>query len=193
MIGGNTSRERGDRAEWRQEGISGAHAIVFVRRRHCLKPLGEPRHEVGRWLDGRQASHNHQAPSDRRVLSSTPIADVHMAQHLRHFNGGEQVIDVRNVFASELATIHRNGSLAGEQDRHSVPAGPAAVPGQRGRGARGFRAPPGPQSMLGWMIEANAFRARFSRDFTVPRLHSVISAISSYDLPSSSRSTNTCR
>ena len=49
------------------------------------------------------------------------------------------------------------------------------------------------QSSQGSMIAANAFRARFSRDFTVPRLQSVISAISSYDFPSSSRSTNTCR
>ena len=36
----------------------------------------------------------------------------------------------------------------------------------------GYRSP-------GSMIAANAFRARFSRDFTVPRLHAVISAISS--------------
>src|SRR6185437_5544323 len=47
------------------------------------------------------------------------------------------------------------------------------------------------QSIFGSMIDANALRARLSRDFTVPRLQSVISAISSYDLPSSSRSTNT--
>lgn len=50
-----------------------------------------------------------------------------------------------------------------------------------------------PQSIWGSMIAANAVRARFRRDFTVPRLQSVISAISSYDLPSSSRSTNTWR
>ena len=49
------------------------------------------------------------------------------------------------------------------------------------------------QSIFGSMIDANAFRALFSRDFTVPRLQSVMSAISSYDFPSSSRRTNTCR
>lgn len=49
------------------------------------------------------------------------------------------------------------------------------------------------QSIFGSMIDANALRARFSLDFTVPRLQSVMSAISSYDLPSSSRNTNTCR
>ena len=49
------------------------------------------------------------------------------------------------------------------------------------------------QSTQGSMISAKALRARFRRDFTVPRLQSVISAISSYDFPSSSRSTNTSR
>ena len=48
------------------------------------------------------------------------------------------------------------------------------------------------QSSAGAMISANEFRARFSRDFTVPRLQDVISAISSYDFPSSSRRMNTC-
>lgn len=48
-------------------------------------------------------------------------------------------------------------------------------------------------SSPGAMIAANALRARFSRDFTVPRLQAVISAISSYDFPSSSRRTKTCR
>lgn len=47
--------------------------------------------------------------------------------------------------------------------------------------------------IAGSMISANAARARLSRDFTVPRLHPVISAISSYGFPSSSRSTNTWR
>lgn len=45
----------------------------------------------------------------------------------------------------------------------------------------------------GLTISAKAARARFSRLFTVPRLQWVISAISSYERPSSSRSTNTCR
>jgi len=49
------------------------------------------------------------------------------------------------------------------------------------------------QSIFGSMIDANAFRARFNLDFTVPRLQSVMSAISSYDFPSSSRRTNTWR
>ena len=50
-----------------------------------------------------------------------------------------------------------------------------------------------PQSRKGSMIDAKEFRARLSLDFTVPRLHDVISAISSYDFPSSSRRTNTSR
>lgn len=45
----------------------------------------------------------------------------------------------------------------------------------------------------GAMMSAKAVRARLRRDFTVPRFTPVISAISSYDLPSSSRSTNTSR
>ena len=45
----------------------------------------------------------------------------------------------------------------------------------------------------GSMISAKEFRARFNRDFTVPRLQCVISLISSYERPSSSRSTNTSR
>lgn len=45
----------------------------------------------------------------------------------------------------------------------------------------------------GSMISANALRARFRRDFTVPRLQWVISAISSYERPSISRNTNTSR
>ena len=49
-----------------------------------------------------------------------------------------------------------------------------------------------PQSNAGAMISANELRARFSRDFTVPRLQDVISAISSYDFPSSSRRMKTC-
>ena len=54
--------------------------------------------------------------------------------------------------------------------------------------------PPGPSySRCGAIMDANALRARFSLDFTVPRLQAVMSAISSYDLPSNSRSTNTWR
>ena len=53
--------------------------------------------------------------------------------------------------------------------------------------------PPLPYSSHGAMISAKEFRARLRRDFTVPRLQSVISAISSYDLPSSSRRTKTWR
>jgi len=49
------------------------------------------------------------------------------------------------------------------------------------------------QSTMGATIRAKLFRARFSRLFTVPRLVSVISAISSYVLPSSSRRTKTRR
>jgi hypothetical protein len=45
----------------------------------------------------------------------------------------------------------------------------------------------------GSIISANEFRARFSLDFTVPRLQCVISAISSYERPSISRKTNTSR
>ena len=48
-------------------------------------------------------------------------------------------------------------------------------------------------SSPGSMMAAKEFLARFSLLFTVPRLQPVISAISSYDLPSSSRSTKTCR
>ena len=54
--------------------------------------------------------------------------------------------------------------------------------------------PPGrPYRTSGATTSANAARARLSRLFTVPRFTPVISAISSYDFPSSSRSTNTSR
>ena len=52
---------------------------------------------------------------------------------------------------------------------------------------------PHPQSRRGAMILAKLFRARFSRLFTVPRLHPVMSAISSYVFPSNSLRTNTIR
>ena len=44
---------------------------------------------------------------------------------------------------------------------------------------------------IGEMIRAKLLRARFKRLFTVPRLHPVISAISSYVFPSSSLRTKT--
>lgn len=49
------------------------------------------------------------------------------------------------------------------------------------------------QSIMGAMMCAKLFRARFSRLFTVPRLQPVISAISSYVFPSISRRTKTMR
>lgn len=57
----------------------------------------------------------------------------------------------------------------------------------------GSRWPLWPQPSQGPIISAKLFRALFRRDLTVPRLVCVISAISSYDLPSSSRSTKTLR
>jgi len=42
-----------------------------------------------------------------------------------------------------------------------------------------LRIPPGNQSTSGAMIRAKLFRARFNRDFTVPRFTPVMSAISS--------------
>ena len=56
-----------------------------------------------------------------------------------------------------------------ERPRRTLPAGPLAHPVPSGRA----------QSMSGAMMEAKLFRARFSRLFTVPKLHPVISAISS--------------
>ena len=56
-----------------------------------------------------------------------------------------------------------------------------------------FKAVPPGYLTSGAMISAKAVRARLRRDLTVPRLTPVMSAISSYDFPSSSRRTKTSR
>lgn len=100
--------------------------------------------------------------------------------HLCELYSRKRVIDVCDVFFVELATIHEGdmGWRRVPDDCGRVPPRPELRPGQ---------------STYGAIISAKEFRARFSLDLTVPRLHSVISAISSYDLPSSSRRMNTLR
>ncbi len=72
----------------------------------------------------------------------------------------------------------------------------AAPPAGADGAARRSECPPGggsDQSIMGAMMWAKLFRARFNRLFTVPRLQEVMSAISSYVFPSISRSTKTIR
>ncbi len=79
--------------------------------------------------------------------------------------------------------------VQGRDDLGSTAPAPATHPeiatAPAGLACRGRSAlhPGRVQSTMGAMIWAKLFRARFSRLFTVPRLHPVISAISSYVLP----------
>ena len=97
--------------------------------------------------------------------------------------GRERVIGEREVGDPELLTVHAGGFGIAEGYTRARAEFPA-----RSTSPAGVRYP-----IAGSMISAKAARARFSRDFTVPRLQPVISAISSYGFPSSSRSTNTWR
>jgi len=135
--------------------------------------------------------------------------------HRIHLDGRQQIINECDVLILEFATIHQAQPFGCGATTcvESVPCGQRPVPeysarralaspefgtktdwNKTGEASCGLaRSLPHllVQSIFGSMIDANAFRALFSRDFTVPRLQSVMSAISSYDFPSSSRSTNT--
>jgi len=135
-----------------------------------------------------------------------------MLLHRRHLGGRQNIVHEHHVVLSKCATIHRALRLLDKATLRSIsryPVGHGRFQNNPRLGA--LRALPTAkkqarpvslacslyqsivQSIFGSMIDANALRARLSLDFTVPRLQSVISAISSYDLPSSSRRTNTCR
>ena len=140
-----------------------------------------------------------------------------MPLHRLHLDGGKQIINECDVLASEIRDNPSGSTLwygattcvsrypVGNDRFQNNSARRALASPELEQNALGTkRARPvaaSPvfachllvQSIFGSMIDANAFRALFSRDFTVPRLQSVMSAISSYDFPSSSRRTNTCR
>src|SRR5581483_11926755 len=109
-----------------------------------------------------------------------------MRAHRRQFDFVERVVNERCVVIAKTAAVH---------GRPAYPRKWTGVPPEPKKNRLGAQHSGGlyRQRNAGAMISANEVRARFNRDFTVPRLHAVISAISSYDLPSSSRRMNTCR
>ncbi len=104
---------------------------------------------------------------------------------LTHETGISVAIGYAGSFGRETrfgACVRRGVGMNAHAFTDLVPNGLAKVAPRSGR-----------YLTSGSMISANAVRARLSRDLTVPRFTPVMSAISSYDLPSSSRSTNTSR
>ena len=174
-----------------------------ARRRFCRRPLND----AEGWMVGR-----FRATSNARRIRVSSCAQRSQNRRCRAIPSSSTPLSVSSMYASCLRRnsrqFMRTGCWLGPILLPSVPAVQGAVPHrvgrldrQNGRSAHEHHSRPEiltphirpPQSTQGSMISAKAFRARFNRDFTVPRLQSVISAISSYDLPSSSRNTNTCR
>lgn len=124
-----------------------------------------------RWSATYRASHCGQASRCARASPAEPARDASSANAMWR---------LRNSWQS----IGREWDTFGTRRRRlgSVPRCPPLTR----NAAATYRS-------AGSTMSANEFRARFSRDFTVPRLQCVISAISSYERPSSSRSTNTSR
>jgi hypothetical protein len=108
------------------------------------------------------------------------VAFVEVIRDLLRPRRRELAIEVRQVVFQELLTRHATAGV-----------GLSSLPRRQTRGSPAQGRPC--YRSEGSMISAKAFRALFSRDFTVPRLQCVISAISSYERPSSSRRTNTSR
>ena len=92
-----------------------------------------------------------------------------MGARRRRGFGRERVIGEREVRDAELLTVHADGFGIAEGYTRARAEFPARSPSPAAA-----RYP-----IAGSMISAKAARARFSRDFTVPRLQPVISAISS--------------
>lgn len=111
-----------------------------------------------------------------------------MAVQTYQFDTAEGVIYKCYVIFAEAATVHTDALRV----RVPVPISGTLVPNPPNLHPESHSVAPR-QSMNGATISAKEFLARLRRDFTVPRLQPVISAISSYDFPSSSRRTNTSR
>lgn len=149
-------------------------------------------------------SREQESRPQERIEATAARTVVGVSAHLHHEPRREGRVEPREVLGTEGGAAHREGvgetrdrAWATSRDQWNYET-PSRYPG------RTFRVPacvvsevPPPfqpyYCRAGSMISAKELRARFSRDFTVPRLQCVISAISSYDFPSSSRSTNTWR
>ncbi len=169
----------------RRGGHDGGHAPSDPRPRplkhHAItgQSLVQARPEIGRRLDHWKHLQGQQRATHPHVERRTGRARIPVCTHRQRLLIAEKAIDEFRVQPAELAA----GKQRAARHRPSIPAAP-------------HRVPPLPSTVYntaGRTMSANADRARFSRDFTVPRLQCVISAISSYERPSSSRSTKTCR
>src|SRR5688572_11398322 len=193
--------------EWRVRGAGAVVCGAFSRNARA-QPILE---SVGN-LHSRKVLQQEQGPANLGVALRTPDALRHVFAHRCHLKTGQRVIDESGVSVGEFLTIHlcargrssgsRYPTFAGlvprgmvprlrrhVQCRNRTPNGHKKIRAAAGAAAR-IRIVP-TYSSDGATREAKAFRARFNLDFTVPRLQEVISAISSYDFPSSSRNTNT--
>jgi len=146
-----------------------------------------------------------QPDAHAAVVGAAGGAAVGVPAHRRAMARRIAALEPGEVLGTEVGAAHRWGGGGDPVAEPCVPwRGPKrqnAPPVPREDVLRsGLRSVGGPTPLhegvyrrAGSMISANELRARFSRDFTVPRLQCVISAISSYERPSSSRSTNTSR
>ena len=151
-------------------------------------------------MDCRQVPRYEQCSPESNVDPSASVTVIPVMRHALGVESTKCVIDERIVQLTKLPAAHvalghwwishlccptypsYRGLFQWSRIEEGRPL-PGALPFLLFRSCR--------QSIQGSIISAKAVRARLSRDFTVPRLQSVISAISSYDLPSSSRSTKT--
>lgn len=154
------------------------------------------------------------AMNDDVPVSDTRRTGAEVSLNRRCFLAGRITVQVLREASYDFGTVHRIG--LSRRLQAPVALTPRPVTTARAReGSTKNKPPPGfpgggfphptshsdevrfsgtpRQSIMGAMICAKLFRARFSRLFTVPRLQPVISAISSYVFPSISRRTKTMR
>ena len=160
------------------------------------------------------AARNHQRATYQRIVRGAAVAHHHMMLRGGHLVARHRVIQIGQVLLSEALAVHQGGIDSCKRHRRRshgrIPVSLGTVPisgstaqgvskrmtprqGNPGRGGQGAALSTRLYRTSGAMMSAKAVRARLRRDLTVPRFTPVISAISSYDFPSSSRSTNTSR
>jgi hypothetical protein len=126
-------------------------------------------------------------------------ARVCVRPHRHRLDGRHGGFGIKKMLVSESVAVHRVGV---RRLRYPPQEARFRPPFNAHPNPNGFPSPltklpltphPADYRSDGSIISANEFRALFNRDFTVPRLQCVISAISSYERPSISRNTNTSR
>ncbi len=146
----------------------------------------QTRTEHGRRSNRLQRARNHQSAAECAVQIATAGAEIRVRKNRQRLCISRGVIGKTGVQATESLAVHGLGFdpfrypvLPTEFLHQPHPRLTHASPTPHPRLNGPPNDLPDPYRSAGATISANEFRARFKRDFTVPRLHFVMSAISS--------------